>query len=302
MGGRVASCLILLLLFLVMFDEASAEVGEKSKQMEAESADNGVIKMVTKMAYNSQELNSMADQQHHADDSSSSHMEHMNDPAQIFFTINDLKLGKKLPLYLAPKDPSTSPPMVAKEIADSIPFSLEQLPEILRFFSFSPGSRQARAVETTLHQCEHKRVEGETKFCSTSMESMADFARLALGLASKSSLKHLVTTHLTKPRPPYLQNYTLLQMPNAVTKFLACHLMTYPYAVHYCHYLHGGDKALQILLEGDNGNVVMAAAVCHMDTSGWTPDHVSFRVLKTKPGIVPICHIFPPNDLILIPM
>ncbi|XP_022135717.1 BURP domain-containing protein BNM2C-like [Momordica charantia] len=291
MGGRVTSYLILLHLLLVMFAEASAEVGEKSKQMEAASSDSSVLRMVTKMTANSQELNSM---------------EYMNDPSNmIFFTTDDLKLGKKLPLNLPPKDPSTTPPMWPKEMADSIPFSLEQLPQILNFFSFSLGSPQAQAVESALHRCDIEPNKGETKFCGTSMESMADSARSAFGLGSKSSVKYLATSaHSTRSRPPYLQNYTLLQMPNeiAAPKFLACHAIPYPYAVHYCHYLEGDNKVLQIPLEGENGNVVMAAAVCHVDTSEWSPEHVSFKVLKSKPGMTPVCHVFPPNDLIWIPM
>ncbi|MCI83693.1 BURP domain-containing protein, partial [Trifolium medium] len=44
---------------------------------------------------------------------------------------------------------------------------------------------------------------------------------------------------------------------------------------------------------GENGDMVEAMAVCHLDTSQWTPSHVSFQVLGVTPGSSSVCHFFP---------
>ncbi|KNA03061.1 hypothetical protein SOVF_212750, partial [Spinacia oleracea] len=51
----------------------------------------------------------------------------------------------------------------------------------------------------------------------------------------------------------------------------------------------------------NNNNIVEAVAVCHMDTSQWSPNHASFRVLKIKPGSSPVCHFFPADNLVWVP-
>ncbi|XP_022142249.1 BURP domain-containing protein BNM2A-like isoform X2 [Momordica charantia] len=219
----------------------------------------------------------------------------------LYFTTTDLKIGKKIPFYLPPSTPPLSLP---KEITDSIPFSLKQLPQILDFFSIPSGSPQAHAVELTLRECEREPLVGETKFCSTSMESMAELACSALG----SSVKFLATTLLKKSKSPSptnnLQNYTLLQMPNEikVSNYFACHIMAYPYAVHYCHSRLSHTKVFQCAMEGENGDQIQILATCHMDTLGFNPNHRAFRVLKAKPGTIPLCHIFPFTHRIWIPL
>ncbi|KAL2460149.1 Uncharacterized protein Adt_43569 [Abeliophyllum distichum] len=187
----------------------------------------------------------------------------------VFFYINELKVGKKMPIYFPIKDPSTSPPLLSREESDFIPFSLEKLPYILQLFSFPEGSKHAKAMENTLQHCEFPPLEGETKFCSTSLEFMLDSVRSIFGFKSKFNI--LTTNHLTKSIS-LLQNYTILEVPKEVS------------------------------LVGEDGGRVEAAAICHMDTSNWDPEHVSFRVLKTQPGASPVCHFFPADNLIWIPV
>ncbi|XP_038887160.1 LOW QUALITY PROTEIN: BURP domain protein USPL1-like [Benincasa hispida] len=126
----------------------------------------------------------------------------MNPLLIVFFTINDLKVGKKLPIYFPKRDPSKSPPFLPKQKADQIPFAFKQL----------------------------------------------------------------------------------------------------PFAIYYCYYQEGDNKVLKIELEGENGDRVEALAICHMDTSQWNPTHPSFEVLKLQPGDMPICHFFPADDFVWIPV
>ncbi|KAL2477168.1 hypothetical protein Fot_46182 [Forsythia ovata] len=226
---------------------------------------------------------------------------HKLDPElNVFFYINELKVGKKMPIYFPIKDPSTSPPLLSREESDSIPFSLEKLPYILQLFSFPEGSKQAKAMKNTLRHCEFPPLEGETKFCSTSLEFMLDSVRSIFGFKSKFNV--LTTNHLTKSIA-LLQNYTILEVPKEVLarKIVACHTLPYPYTVLYCHSQESDNKLFKVSLVGEDGGRVEAAAICHMDTSNWDPEHVSFRVLKTRPGASPVCHFFPADNLIWIP-
>ncbi|KAF7127901.1 hypothetical protein RHSIM_Rhsim11G0175700 [Rhododendron simsii] len=229
----------------------------------------------------------------------SSHMDHMDPQLMVFFFIEDLKVGKRLPVYFPKRDPSTSPHFLPREESDSIPFSLESLPNLLQIFSFSQASPQAKAMEDTLRDCEMKPIKGESKLCATSLESMLDFVNEIFGFNSQFQV--LSTTHFTESTM-LLQNYTILKKPEEISapKMVACHTMPYPYAIFYCHYQESESKAFKVLLGGDNGDRVEAVAVCHLDTSEWSPDHVSFRVLGMEPGSKPVCHFFPADNLVWI--
>ncbi|KAG5547921.1 hypothetical protein RHGRI_013564 [Rhododendron griersonianum] len=217
----------------------------------------------------------------------------------VFFTMKDLKLGKRIPIYFSSKDLSTSPRLLPREESNSIPFSLSQLPELLDFFSFPRQSPQAEAMEYTLSQCESDPLPGETKFCADSLESMLDSARGFFGAETEF---HVLTTKYLSEHTALLQNYTVLEVPRAVEtpKMVACHSMPYPYAVFYCHGQEGGRELFELSLGGDNGERVEAVGVCHADTSRWDPDHAAFRVLRTRPGESPVCHFFPADNVIWV--
>ncbi|CDP01516.1 unnamed protein product [Coffea canephora] len=220
---------------------------------------------------------------------------------QIFFTINDLKVGRRMPIYFSIKDPSRSPPLLSREEADSIPFSSSQLPKLLKLFSFSDDSPQAKAIEDTLHHCEYKPIKGESKFCATSLESLLDSTRAIFG--PKVQFKVLTTNHLTNFTASQLKNYTILEIPKEISarRIVGCHPLPYPYAVFYCHSQESDNKLFKVSLMGDDGGRVEAIAMCHMDTSQWNPDHVAFLVLKTEPGKSSVCHFFPADNLVWIP-
>lgn len=230
----------------------------------------------------------------------STEMMHLDPSVMIFFTIKDLKVGNKLQVYFPKKNPSTSPHFLSKDVADSIPFTSKDLPNLINFFSFSQDSPQTKAMEETLSHCERKPIKGETKSCATSLESLLDFTHSIFGMDSNFSL--LTTTHLTN-LSAHLQNYTILKVPQEIgaSKMVACHTMPYPYAIFYCHSQLSENKVFKVSLCGDNGDRVEAVAVCHMDTSRWSQNHVSFHVLKIEPGTIPVCHFFPADNLVWVP-
>ncbi|XP_028767936.1 BURP domain-containing protein BNM2A-like [Neltuma alba] len=230
------------------------------------------------------------------------HMDHhhMDPSVMVFFTLKDLKIGKTMPIHFPKRDPSASPKFWPREEADSIPFSLNQLPNLLKHFFFSKDSPQAAAMENTLRECESKTIKGEIKLCATSLESMLDFAQEMIG--SGSGIQAFSTSHKTKSSVNF-QNYTILEILAEIPapKMVACHTMPYPYAVFYCHSQKSENRVYKISLVGENGDKVEAMVVCHLDTSQWSPTHISFRVLKVVPGSSSVCHFFPADHLIFVP-
>lgn len=218
----------------------------------------------------------------------------------VFFMINDLKVGEVMPIYFPNRHLSPSQ-ILSKAEADNIPFSLEEFPNLLHLFSISHGSPQAIAMENTLKECEVKPINGETKFCATSLESVYDFTREIFGFDTR--VKTLATTHLKHSSVGLLQNYKVVEISQNIPspKLVACHTMPYPYAVFYCHSQESENKVLMVSLEGEDGDMVEALSVCHMDTSQWSRKHPSFSVLGVEPGTSSVCHFFPSDNFVFIP-
>ncbi|KAL2928540.1 BURP domain protein USPL1 [Bienertia sinuspersici] len=242
-----------------------------------------------------EEMNRNVHQHVHAHTSS-----YMDLSWNIFFHIDDLKVGKKIPLYFPIKNSSITPHIIPKKEANSIPFSSTQLPKILEFFSFPQNSPQAKAIQNTLLHCELPPLKGETKFCATSLESMLDNLSQIFGLGN--NFKVLTTTQMKKTMP-YLQNYTILEDPKEISapKIIGCHPVPYPYAVYYCHGQVSDNKLFMISLESEMDKLrVEAVAMCHMDTSQWDPHHIAFSMLGFEPGTSPVCHVFPQDNLVWV--
>ncbi|TYI80266.1 hypothetical protein E1A91_D05G076600v1 [Gossypium mustelinum] len=59
---------------------------------------------------------------------------------------------------------------------ESIPFSSDEFPGILKLFSLKPESREAKAMNRTIAMCERRVIEGEDMYCATSLESLVDLS------------------------------------------------------------------------------------------------------------------------------
>jgi len=269
----------------------------------AEGDGANVIRLNT-MENNGPELNHhdhMHQHDHGHNPSSSSSSSIQKDPQlMVFYMLQDLKVGEVMSIHFPNRHLSPSQ-ILSKHEADSIPFSFAEFPNLLHLFSFSEGSPQATAMESTLKECEVKPIKGETKFCATSLESVHEFAQDIFGL--NTQFKTLSTHHLKNPPSGLLQNYKVIEISQNIPspKLVACHTMPYPYAVFYCHSQESENKVLMVSLEGEDGDFVEALSVCHMDTSHWSPNHVSFGVLGVKPGTTSVCHFFPSDHFVFIP-
>ena len=215
----------------------------------------------------------------------------------LFFLMKDMREGAKMTLHFTSHTPR--PSFLSRPLADAIPFSSRQFSQILPTLNISHTHPDiATFMMKTLKKCELPAVDGETKKCATSLESMVDFATSQLGTCVNLSV---VPTNA--PKQSVKQEYTITAISSFQTQtqfgssLVACHNLQYPYAVYYCHRVHK-TKAVKITLKAADGTTAHRIAVCHADTSTWNPKNIAFKMLGVKPGDASICH-FTPNDSIV---
>ncbi|WCJ29806.1 BURP domain-containing protein [Euphorbia peplus] len=217
---------------------------------------------------------------------------HDNPNVALFFLEKDLSPSKSMNLQFTQSSDSVA--FLPRQVANSIPFSSNKLPEIYSEFSVNPESTEAEMMKTTINECEMPGIKGEKKHCATSLESMIDFTTSILGKNVQA-----ISTEVENQTPK--QKYVITAGTKKMTgdKSVVCHKQNYAYAVFYCHATKT-TKAYTVTLEGADGSKAKAVAVCHTDTSAWNPKHLAFQVLKVKPGTVPVCHFLPKDHIVWI--
>ncbi|KAA3471670.1 dehydration-responsive protein RD22-like [Gossypium australe] len=164
-------------------------------------------------------------------------------------------------------------PFLADRVAKSVPFSSAKLPEILNHFSLKPQTREANTINETIRGCERAAIDGEQKFCASSLESFTNSSISVLGKEIQ-----LLSTELSKET-----NNPLFTISKGVQNMgeteLVCHKKKYPRAVFLCHSIIK-TTVYKVPLMGRDGTNGNALAVCHKDTSGWNPKHMAFHRLK----------------------
>ncbi|CAL8996881.1 unnamed protein product [Prunus brigantina] len=215
----------------------------------------------------------------------------------IFFFDKDMRPGATMKFQF-PRNSNTAT-FLPRESAQSIPFSSNKLPEIFNHFSVKPTSVEATTIKETIEECEAPGIKGEEKYCATSLESMVDFSTSKLGTRNVEAIS---TEVLERGATMSMHNYTT--MPGlkklAGDKVVVCHKENYPYAVFFCHAIKQ-TAAYVLSLKGDDGEKVKAVTICHLDTSEWNPEHLSFQILNVKPGTVPICHFISTDAIVWVP-
>ncbi|EXC11174.1 BURP domain-containing protein 3 [Morus notabilis] len=211
-----------------------------------------------------------------------------------FFLDTNLHAGQKLKLHFP--NTQNDAKFLTRKAAESMPLSTNKLPEILKHLGIKPDSIQANRVKTAIEQCEAPAIRGEDKFCATSLESLIDFGVSKLGRGVQ-----VYSTEGIKGDNGTKQVYSISKGVKKIgERSVVCHKQNYVYAVFYCHEIHA-TTAYKVSLVGSDGTNVEAVALCHADTSSWSPQHVAFQMLKVKPGSVPICHFVSRDNLVWVP-
>ncbi|KAJ6744514.1 BURP DOMAIN PROTEIN USPL1-LIKE [Salix purpurea] len=207
----------------------------------------------------------------------------------IFYLYNDLHPGKKMKILFTDSGPKVS--FLPRQVAESIPFTSDKIPEILKYFAIEVNSKEAQIIREEIGGCEEPNMEGEEKFCATSLESLIDFNVERLGQNVR-----VISTDAGKK-----QEYTVSARARMIgdDKAAVCHKMRYPYAVHYCHVI-ADTEIDEVPLVGADGAKVKAVTACHLNTSAWSPDHMALQVLKIKPGPA-VCHFLDSDTLVWVP-
>ncbi|KAK9273754.1 hypothetical protein L1049_018564 [Liquidambar formosana] len=206
-----------------------------------------------------------------------------------YFLGRELHTGTKMKLYFTKI--ANGATFLPREVAESIPFSSTKLPDILNRFAVKPKSAEAQIMEKTMKECEEPGIEGETKYCATSLESLIDFTTLELGKNVQA-----ISTEVDAG----IQEYKIGGAVKMVgEEAVVCHKQKYVYAVFYCHATQG-TKTYMVPLVDVNGKKSKAVAICHTDTSNWSPELLVFQVLKVKPGRAPICHFLPNGNIVWV--
>ncbi|XP_051137541.1 BURP domain protein RD22-like [Andrographis paniculata] len=210
----------------------------------------------------------------------------------LFFVEKDLHPGKTMNLHFSDSDQyTTEAKFLPRKVSESIPFSSNKLPEILHKFSVDPSSDEAVVIKKTIKECEDTAVNGEEKLCATSLESMVDFSTSRLGKD--------VEVMSTAADTAEMKKYSVVGVKSMSSgkPAVVCHKQKYPYAVFYCHET-SKTAVYKVSLAAADMSRAEAVAVCHRDTAAWNPKHLAFRVLKVKPGSVPICHFLPADHVV----
>jgi hypothetical protein len=196
-----------------------------------------------------------------------------------FFAERDLVKGNRMPMPdISDKMPHRA--FLPRDIAAKIPFQTDAVSSLF-------GTAMRQVVASTVAECERAPSRGETKRCATSAEDMLDFAVEMLGtnIAVRS-------TESTAGSGGDVRLGKITGIAGGgVTRSVSCHQSLFPYLVYYCHSVPRVRLYEADILDVDtNRKINHGVAICHLDTSDWSPTHGAFLALGGKPGEIEVCH------------
>ncbi|GMI84153.1 hypothetical protein HRI_002084600 [Hibiscus trionum] len=216
------------------------------------------------------------------------------DGKAIFFLENQLRPGRTLKVNEIFKTRNKAS-FLPRQIAESIPFSSRKFPEIFKYFSLEPKSNEASLIKETIRNCEIPDMKGEQRYCATSLESLIDWTVSKLG-------KNIQVLSNNVEKETENRVFAIAGEAKKVGETeMVCHKLKYAYAVFLCHSIEKTTAYTVPLVSADGSTKAKILAICHKDTSAWSPDHIAFQILKVKPGTVPICHFLTKETLVWVP-
>ncbi|GMH23380.1 hypothetical protein Nepgr_025223 [Nepenthes gracilis] len=210
-----------------------------------------------------------------------------------FFRESMLKPGSYIKMPdISDKMPKRS--FLPRSISSKLPFSTSQVRELTHVFGFGDNSSLERVVHKALSECHRPASHGETKRCVGSIEDMIDFAVSVLG--------HDVTVRTTENLNGSDRRVVIGSVRGInggkVTKSVSCHQSLFPYLLYYCHSVPKVRVYDADILDSMSGaKMNRGVAVCHLDTSDWSPGHGAFVALGSSPGLIEVCHWIFENDM-----
>jgi len=246
----------------------------------------------------------MGSHHHHAH--AHSHSSNKRQQADVFFFHDMLRPGSIITPSIRPT--TSLPRLLPRRVADSIPFSTGRLSDIVAMF-MPTTLRMTREIRWTLDTCEHPRtLPGQNAGCATSLESLSELPASLLGthnVRAFSAANLPVEAPGTRALRGRYNVTAVRKVSGESSAIVTCHDLTYPYAVYYCHTANP-TAAYSVTLasvEDSAGTpaTMEALAVCHLDTSKWSPKHPFFELHNLKPGEVTVCHFLTKLSIIWVP-
>ncbi|KAM7264781.1 hypothetical protein ACFE04_002464 [Oxalis oulophora] len=210
-----------------------------------------------------------------------------------FFRESMLREGNTMPMPdIRDKMPKRS--FLPRAILSKLPFSISRIGEMKKIFHAAENSTMEKMIVNSLHECERAPSEGETKQCAGSIEDMIDFVTSVLG--------RNVVVRTTENTNGHNKNITIGSVKGInggkVTKSVSCHQSLYPYLLYYCHSVPKVRVYdAEILDANTKAKINQGTAICHLDTSAWSPSHGAFLALGSSPGKIEVCHWIFENDM-----
>lgn len=209
-----------------------------------------------------------------------------------FFRERDLVAGNRMPM---PDIADRTPPraFLPRDIAAKIPFGAAAVSAL---FGAAPGTAMRQVVSSTVAECARPPSRGETKRCATSAEDVVDFAVEMLG---DNVVARATESTAGGGGDVRLGRVAGVPAGGNVTRSVSCHQSLFPYLVYYCHSVPTVRVyEADILAVDSNQRINHGVAICHLDTSDWSPNHGAFIALGGKPGEMEVCHWIFQGDMI----
>ncbi|XP_037483069.1 protein RAFTIN 1A-like isoform X1 [Triticum dicoccoides] len=212
--------------------------------------------------------------------------------AGVFFREEDITIGKVMTVAM----PSSLPtPFLPSTVEEKISFG--DLNSMLDKFNISKTSHEAAEMNNTILNCADPPIHGEEKYCAASLEAVVETAMKML------QTRHLSVVASALPSAGLLRQDYMVRYARQVgsSRFVACHIKPFPFALYMCHSTsHSQAYVVQLQGSSRDDTKIAMVAICHRDTSNWSPSHPAFKALGEHPGGSTICHFQPYADLLFI--
>ncbi|OWM65394.1 polygalacturonase 1 beta-like protein 3 [Punica granatum] len=210
-----------------------------------------------------------------------------------FFRESELREGN---VMMMPdiRDKMPARPFLPRMITSKLPFSFSRVADIREIFHAREDSATEHVILNVLEECETAPSRGETKQCVVSAEDMIDFAVSVLGhgIVVRTTANVNGSTQKVMIGPVRGINH------GRVTESVSCHQSLYPYLVYYCHSVPKVRVyEADIVDMASRSTINHGVAICHLDTSAWSPEHGAFVALGYWPGQIEVCHWIFENDM-----
>ncbi|XP_050377372.1 polygalacturonase 1 beta-like protein 3 [Argentina anserina] len=192
------------------------------------------------------------------------------------------------------KDKMPERSFLPRTILSKLPFSTSRMSELKELFHATDNSATERVIVDALTECERAQSPGETKCCVGSVEDMIDFSVSVLG--------HNVVVRTTENVSGSKNKVMIGKVSGInggrVTESVSCHQSLYPYLLYYCHSVPKVRVYEADIIDVESREKINhGVAICHLDTSSWSPEHGAFVALGSGPGKTEVCHWIFENDM-----